>query len=84
MGDLFFLSGSFNPYGRKNLEELSSLSKDFSKVQDFSRKPGLLVFKMRSLSTASEAVLRNTTKVLMKVLVQMNLDFWQEIFGTHD
>jgi hypothetical protein len=34
----------------ENLTKLPSLRRDFSKVQDFSRKPGLLAFKIRSLS----------------------------------
>ncbi len=40
--------------GRDKPDEIAVLRREFSKIRDFSGKPGLLAFKIMSLSTALE------------------------------
>jgi hypothetical protein len=47
IGSWFCSSGSFRLDGKKNSTKLLSLSRDFSKVWVFSRKPKLSSFKLR-------------------------------------
>ncbi len=55
-------------------DELCKISKKYFRFDFFEFTEGWM----------TEAILRKPTKVSMKVLVQMNPDFWQEIFGTQD